>query len=324
MAPSNTNDVDLFVKQVRKAQEHHDRGIDLCYMEKDYTQALTELREAILLRESLLGKYHNDTALSYFRIICVLSERLQEWEDALILARREFRMSSQLLGSVKQSLMLSSDPWISERVGWFKDIMKRSQLMDRADAENYCSQLIKSVEYERLGDILLGKGKWEAALKEYTCALALESSAFARNPLDIADLHVKIGNCMVALNDVDPAMQEYDTAIFKYDNEFGPENTYSAKILRTRATILLRKKKYDRALATYANAYTLYQAIFGFEHELAKEALADIKLVTVKEMEDLRNSQRRREKAAREESNYDYAETRDPCVSKFEGLQIKF
>jgi hypothetical protein len=81
----------IFHSQVQQAQQHHDRGIDFCYIHQDCDASMDELRKAVALRESLLGKFHNDTALTNFRIVNVLREDKKEYDDALVAARREFR-----------------------------------------------------------------------------------------------------------------------------------------------------------------------------------------------------------------------------------------
>lgn len=290
---------------------HHITGIDYCYVHHDYDKALVELYKASALRESLIGKYHNDTALTYFRIISVLREEKKDYQGALVVARREFRISQLLLGQSDSLTILSQEAWLAERIEWIKQALGDSKDFDAKKSLVYCEQLLQALEYERLGDERVAAKQWEMAIKEYNCALALESSAYARNELDMADLHVKIGDCLANLNENDSAIQEYHNAEIKYEQQFGKSHAIMANLLSKRAAISLRERSFDHALASYAKAYTSYEVIFGVSHPLSTDALANIRLVTVREMEDLRQGERLRIKSLKEKER----ESRGPPQS---------
>jgi hypothetical protein len=171
-------------------------GIDYCYVHHDYDKALVELHKAATLRESLIGKYHNDTALTYFRIISVLREEKKDYRGAMVVARREFRISQLLLGQSDYFTITSQEAWLAERIEWIKQVLTDSKDFDAKKSVIYCEQLLQALEYERLGDEQVAAKQWEMAIKEYNCALALENSAYARNALDMADLHVSSLDCL--------------------------------------------------------------------------------------------------------------------------------
>ena len=47
----------------------HEEAIDLCYVVKKHDEAIRLLRSAIAIRESVLGKYDNDTGLVKYSYI---------------------------------------------------------------------------------------------------------------------------------------------------------------------------------------------------------------------------------------------------------------
>lgn len=116
----------FYNSQVDVATAFHDHGIDLCYCHNSYQDAVVSLRKAARLRESLLGKYHPDTALTYFRIASILGHpnnhqdlrhrrndgapdddsnenraTITNLQQALAAARRELRITFELLGEKK-------------------------------------------------------------------------------------------------------------------------------------------------------------------------------------------------------------------------------
>jgi tetratricopeptide (TPR) repeat protein len=284
------------------ADRHHDSGIDLCYVHHDHDKALVELRKAAALRESIVGKYQNDTALSYFRIASILREQKKDFLGSLIVARREFRISKVLSGNDGISTIASDEDWLLERVQWIRAVFKDSPKLVEPEGLKYCTQLLQSIEFERRGDTHSASNEWELAITQYNCALALESSAYARNLLDIADLHVKIGDCLVQRHDYDAALEEFRNAYVKYKGEYGGDlHATLLTVLKKNASIYLKQRKYDAALASYCKAYFICEEIFGELHSVSIETLQDIRLVTVKEMEDLRLQERRRMRDAKRE-----------------------
>ena len=295
--------------QIQLAQRYHDRGIDFCYIDHEYSKAVIELRKAVFLRESLIGKYQNDTAVTYFRLACILREDVKDYQQALTVGRREFRISQGLLGQSDISTTSSQEQWLLERVQWIKAVLADTKVFTKLQAKTYCSQFLQAVELERVGDLEMLKRRWEVAIKEYNCALALESSAFGRSLLDMADLHMKIGDCLVNLEQYEAALQEYDAAQDKYQQEFGVEevtnlicatihHSYLANLFSKRGYVYMRTTKWEKAMAAFAKAYSMYEFIFGDSHEISADAIKNIRLVAVKEMEDLRHQERLRRKAS--------------------------
>ena len=251
----------FYNRQVVEATAYHDRGIDLCYgYNSQRHQAIGSLQHAARIRESLLGKYHPDTALTYFRIASILGhveddtgeipptdddtvESETTYKDlckALMTARRELRITYDLLGGqIKKKMKFSllknysldeisftSDTnlesldssatvrkdqpqWLQERMEWIEDrairLFRYKKLHHdqiRTEASQYCLDLLRVVQLERKGDEQLKEKKnLELALTCYNNALALESTAFAKtyNYLDMADLHVKVAECLVEM-----------------------------------------------------------------------------------------------------------------------------
>jgi hypothetical protein len=124
-------------------------------------------------------------------------------------------------------------------------------------------------------------------------------------------LHGKIGDCLANLDEHDSALQEYHNAEIKYERQFGKSHAVVAHLLSKRAAISLRERSFDHALASYAKAYSSYEVLYGVSHPLSTDALANIRLVAVREMEDLRQRERLRIKSLKEKER----ESRGPPQS---------
>ena len=296
--PSSHNET-FYNEQLQLAQECHDRGLDFCYSHpKDVDRALEQLDNAIRMRESLLGKFHTDTALSYFRKASMLKEEKRDLFSALVVARRELRIAQQLLGGGKLEVPIFQrhveKRWLSERIEWIQDVLVQLEIqMSESDVTKYIAQLLQIMDYERLGDLHFSRKEWDLAISQYDCALTMESSAYARNVLEMADIQIKIGDCYARMNEYDLALEEYRAAQRKYQDQLGPSlHVMTGHLSNKCASLFLKQKDFDAALGSYAKSYSIYEQVLGAQHDLSIEALQDIRLVAVKEMEELRNAER--------------------------------
>eukprot|EP00934_Nitzschia_sp_Nitz4_P001353 Nitzschia sp. Nitz4//scaffold275_size25065//23220//24230//NITZ4_008336-RA/size25065-processed-gene-0.6-mRNA-1//1//CDS//3329545309//1353//frame0 len=309
--------------QVKLAQRFHDRGLDYCYGRPQRLDlALEHLEKALQLRESLLGKYHNDTALSFFRKACVLREFKKDYLNALIIARREIRATQHLLGNLDRPVVnsQSTHQWLAERIQWFQEVLIRAQpTMSEQDIVKYSSQLLEAMEYERLGDLHCRDRQWHLAITQYNCAITLESSAYAKSVLEIADLQVKIGDAYAQMGDDEAAIEEYQRAHDKYLEEFGSSpHSRVGQLMDKCATIYMRQKDFNRALGTYAKVYSIFEHVYGVHHPIVVDKLQDIRLVTVKEMEELRRQEYQKLKELKREQR----EARSDSLGSWEHRSI--
>jgi tetratricopeptide (TPR) repeat protein len=295
---------DKIIDKVTLAATHHDRGIDYCYIDRDYDKALIELREACVIRESVQGKFHHDTQISYFRIASVLKEEKHDFKQALVIARRELRISQGLLWMGKGIQVANSsvsetndEKWLTDRLLFIQSALRETQQFSEREVTKYCGALLQSIEYERLGNVHFQSKRFELAIQDYNCAVALERSCpyAGGNTLDMADIMIKIGDCLFHLKDYQSALEEYQSAQATYELEFetnchGTIGTLHSKM----GGIFLKQRDYDQALASYCKAYTNFEHVCGKENSKAIECLQDIRLVTVKEIEDLRIQERLR------------------------------
>ena len=308
-------DQTFFHKQVVLAQRHHDRGLHFAYAHpQNIDRALEELDNAIQLREAIFGKFHNDTGLSYFRKADLLREK-KEYAQALVVARRELRITHRLLGghnSETPVVGVDSDQWwLLERIQWIEEVLhKQQQDIAEHEVKVYSSALRKAMECERLGDLYFAAGDYDLALGEYDSALGIEASARAHNPIEVADLHVKIGDCFALMKEYDAAHQEYDNAQRRYLGTLGISFRVLGQLYQSKGSIFLKQQNFDDALRSYSKAYTVFEQTLGKEHELSMEILQDIRLVTVKEMEKLRITERLRQKNYRKSSIHSTSHSR--------------
>ncbi|KAG7374084.1 expressed tetratricopeptide repeat protein [Nitzschia inconspicua] len=325
---------EYFMNQVREADQFHDRGIDLCYVYNDHNKALEVLYTAAYLRESLLGKFHADTALSYFRIASILSEYKRNYHDGLKMARRELRLSHRLLAETKlnsqkdKSHLITSKEmrqkqWLTERMSCFKAVLMNVHDISGEEKSKYCNRLLRSIAWEQKGDACATSNDWETALTYYNNAMALECSAYARNLLDTADLQIKMAECLTAMNDLEAAIDELKQAARKYRHvlsvDLGRHQTASkgedrrslfphstiGDIHTKIAGILLSQHKFDDALGEFAKAFSTYEECLGKTHSKSMKALAAMKVVTVREMEFVRQEKKRKTPQSKEKKQSD-------------------
>lgn len=308
--PSKDN-VEYYHAMVKKANRLHDLGIDLCYGTSDdrCDDALQSLYCAAHIREAILGKFHPDTALSYSRIASIQDEYRHNSVMALAAGRRELRISQELLKGDRNSIAEvdeTRESWMVARLQWFEQVLDSIDVTELGTTQKkrYCSQLLQSIAMEQLGDQHVTIQEWVVAVTHYNNALTLESNAYGRNIVDAAEIHIKISDCLIRIKDYDGAMDELINAEKKYRQAF-PSSTehYDHRtvgdVYRKMAALLLLQRKFDDALAKYAKAYTILEDTYGTTHHRPRDVLADLKLVTVREMEQIRHDSLKRTKKGR-------------------------
>jgi tetratricopeptide (TPR) repeat protein len=174
-----------------------------------------------------------------------------------VIARRELRISQLVLdiplpGSRSEGER-SSIPKISgvlaSSIGWISNAFQKLHGNSIPKAKDYCSKLLRSIELERVGDMHFAEQDDEQALTKYDFSLTLESSAFAKNYLDMAVINVKIGDCWFGMDQYEQAMEEYAFANLRYKQVFREYNTTAANSLCKSAAVLLKDQKFDDALS---------------------------------------------------------------------------
>ena len=98
------------------------------------------------------------------------------------------------------------------------------------------------------------------------------------------------------MRDYDSAIKEYNKAETKYRDTLGTTCRVLGQLYQSRGEIFLKQQKFDDALGSFAKAYNVFEETLGKHHALTTDVLADIRLVTVKEMEELRKAERLRQK----------------------------
>lgn len=301
LALPSMDSIDYYNARVNDADRLHDLGIDLCYARDQHKEALEALYRAAELREGLLGKTHPDTALSYSRIASIQTEYGRNAHDALVAARRELRISQQLLKGSRNSIAEvdeTTESWMAVRLAWFETVLSGVGALSRDQKKKYCSQLLQSIAMEQLGDEHAAVHEWELAITHYNNALTVESNSYGRNIIDAADLHVKAADCLLQMNDYEGSIDELANAEKKYRRAFSSNTLHRTigEVYCKMAEASLAQKNFDDALARYAKAYTIFEETFGTRHQKSRDILADIKLVTVREMEQIRRDEIQRMK----------------------------
>lgn len=148
-------------KKLDEAREYFQEGHDLCWKLQDSARALGEYRKALFIRESLLGKYHDETGRSYYWIGKSLV-KLKEYEEALVAFSRALRIFERVLTKAHKYRK-----WTDAAIAAvFRE-------MDDPDADYalYMKSLDDSIAHERAGDSYRKKQAFALAISEYRAAI---------------------------------------------------------------------------------------------------------------------------------------------------------
>eukprot|EP00980_Cylindrotheca_fusiformis_P028299 scaffold22589_cov138-Cylindrotheca_fusiformis.AAC.62 len=204
-------------KKLEEAQKFFDKGHNLCWEIHDSASALGEYRQALFIRESLLGKYHEQTGRTYFWIGKSLA-KLEEFSEALVAFSRAMRIFERVVRKNhkyhKWSLLAIKN--CIEGMG-DEDI----------DVETYQASLNASIKYEREGDSYRKKGDLAKAVASYRDAI---DTVDEYHP-DAADLYCKVAMILRQNGDFDRALEEYRFASEIYELSLGADHPETVKAI---------------------------------------------------------------------------------------------
>jgi tetratricopeptide (TPR) repeat protein len=148
-------------KKLEEAREYFQEGHDLCWKFQDSARALGEYRKALFIRESLLGKYHDETGRSYYWIGRSLV-RLKEYDEALVAFSRALRIFERVLAKNHKYRK-----WADVAIA----AVFREMDDPDADFEFYKKSLDDSIAHERAGDSYRKSKAFALAISEYRAAI---------------------------------------------------------------------------------------------------------------------------------------------------------
>ncbi|CAJ1922384.1 unnamed protein product [Cylindrotheca closterium] len=204
-------------KKLEEAEEAFKKGHNLCWQIRDSAGALGEYRTALFIRESLLGKYHEQTGRTYFWIGKSLV-KLNEFSEALVAFSRALRIFERVVRRQHKYYK------------WTVDAIDQCiEKMDDPDfkTEGYKSRLYASIQYERDGDAFRKKGKMAEAIAKYRDAIG---NVEDYHP-DAADLYSKIALILRSDGDFERAQEEYRFACEIYEMSLGADHPETVKAL---------------------------------------------------------------------------------------------
>jgi tetratricopeptide (TPR) repeat protein len=214
--------------ELEKARAHFDKGHDLCWKENNSAGALVDYRKALFTRESIHGKYHEETGRSYFWIAKSLT-KLKDYDEALMAYSRAMRIFERVLTKNNKYNIWT----VTAIEGVFRQ-------MDDPDADfaSYKDRLENTIRHEQSGDQLRKRGKLAEAIVEYREAI---DNLEEYHP-DAADLYCKIAIIMRQQGEFDRALEEYRFASEIYELSLGAEHPETVNTLNQ----LIEKKRLDQ------------------------------------------------------------------------------
>eukprot|EP00536_Pseudo-nitzschia_multiseries_P009425 jgi/Psemu1/288456/fgenesh1_pg.261_\ len=206
-------------KKLKEAKECFEEGYRLCWRFQDSHGALKQYRKALLIREGLLGKYHEETGRTYYwigRSLC----KLEEYDDAVVALSRAQRIFVRVLAPKHKYLV-----WTEVAI---KDACKEINF-PCIDYAIFKAALDESIAHEIKGDNFRKNNSPAQAITEYRAAI--ENIHQHRHP-DSADLHVKIAIILRGMGKFEKALESNIYALEIYELSLGPEHPETVKTLK--------------------------------------------------------------------------------------------
>ncbi|KAL3922729.1 MAG: hypothetical protein SGILL_002049 [Bacillariaceae sp.] len=205
------------------------------YQKNNYVDSVRLYLKAVYLQEMLLGKYHQDTIKTYWRLgrAAVMAQQDQQAVEAYFRAARFAETTFD--EKVVQSLIHDVDAVWAMQVS-AEDEETRSPSTTTSGVKSPRDSLEKLLALEKAADIACKKESYKEALDSYQQAVDLLTAVAGSDSACVADLRVKQSTCHLKLNHVSEAARSLGTAHECYMRRLGenhPATLGAAASLRT-------------------------------------------------------------------------------------------
>lgn len=194
--------------QLKEAKATYDQGKEE-HRNENYDSALQFFRQAVRVQESVLGKYHQDTIKTYWRMgkaACMTGED----QEALQYFHRAVRMAeSSFDDSINQMLLKDLETTWRER---------------NLENDSALDQMAQIILNERQGDASCKKRQFQKAVEFYQLSIRIQDSLFGSESLDGADIRSKLACCFLRLSKVKDAQQVLQKAHRCYVQRLGDDH----------------------------------------------------------------------------------------------------
>ena len=159
------------------------------YQKNNYIDSVRLYLKAVYLQEMLLGKYHQDTIKTYWRLGRAAAMAQQD-QQAIEAFYRACRFAETTFDeSVVQSLIRDID------AVWTARESHEEEGRNPSAAKSPRESMEKLLELEKAADVSCKKGGYQDAIKAYQEALALLNDLAGNDTVCGSDLRVKMSTC---------------------------------------------------------------------------------------------------------------------------------
>jgi tetratricopeptide (TPR) repeat protein len=171
-------------QKLTTADKHFAIGKDLSWNKGDFEAALTELRKALQIRESVYGMFHEETSKCYYEVGRALFAK-KEYTASLVAYRKCLRVRVTLFGKFHTETK-NADHCV-------RLVVQAKGLYSGREINEAVEAIYKSMDYEISGDTYRKAGRNAEAQVEYIKAAAVEEYYFGRSGEIIGELSRKAG-----------------------------------------------------------------------------------------------------------------------------------
>jgi tetratricopeptide (TPR) repeat protein len=212
-------------RQLQEARSLYDEGKE-AHENENFDGALQLFKRAIIVQEVIIGKYHQDTIKTYWRMgrsACMAEDdrvALQSFQRAARMAETTFD------APINQSLWKDIESYWSEKHSStaHTTLSARTAAASDTSTSTILVQLAQILQAERQGDAACKKRRFLEAIESYQSALRLQDSLLGDDSLDGADIRCKLACCFLRMSKLRDAQRVLQTAHQCYLGHFGEQH----------------------------------------------------------------------------------------------------
>jgi tetratricopeptide (TPR) repeat protein len=244
----------------------------------EYNPARPLYERALVIRETVLGPYHPDTARSLNNLAGLL-EAMGNYSEARPLYERALAIREQELGPFHQDTAssLNNLAALLETMGNYSEarpLYERALAIREQELGPFHQDTASSLN--NLASLLQSIGEYSEARPLYERALVICEQVLKPNHPDIASSLNNLGSLLVDIGDYGGAQPLFERALTICEQELGPTHPDTARTLNNLAELLADRGNYSEARGLYERSLAICEQELGPTHPHTASSLNNL------------------------------------------------
>lgn len=233
----------------------------------EYMKSLEYHKQALHIKENLLGCNHLDTAISYNNIASIYCD-IGNYEKALQYQEKALNVYESTSKEQKENIAgcYNNIANIYNKMGKYSESLEHHQKAFVIYKQDNEENVNMADCYNNIANVYCDMGNYTKSLEYHQKALRIFENIFGFNHLNTAKSFNNIGIVCEQLGDYEKSLSFYEKALKIYERVRGSNHTDTAMCYNNIGNIYNSMGNYIESISYHEKAKNIYEKVFGKDH----------------------------------------------------------